>query len=61
MFWLSKEVDSPPEENIPDNENTLFDDLAIQMNALCGHDGYFETDERFKALREKVAEKATAK
>lgn len=59
VFWLSKEVDSPPEENIPDNENTLFDDLEIQLNAMCGHDEYFKGDKRFIALREKVAAKKT--
>lgn len=61
VFWLSKEVDFPPEEDIPDNENTLYDDLEIQLNAMCSHDEYFKGDERFRALREKVAAKAAAK
>ena len=61
VFWLSKEVDFPPEENVPDNENTLVDNLEIQLNAMCSHDEYFKGDERFKALKEKVAAKVAAK
>ena len=56
VFWLS-EVEDKLENAAKSGENTLYDELTDYMDKMCQHDSYYESDERFRALREKVAAK----
>lgn len=54
VFWLS-EVEDKLENAAKSGENTLYDELTNYMNEMCERDSYYKSNERFKALRGKVA------
>lgn len=60
VFWLDKETDDP-KTMAKNYEWTLFEDMIKHMTNMCSHDSYYETNERFKAIREKVGSLITAK
>lgn len=56
VFWLDKVVDN--RDGISkQSEDTLYDNMLKQMTNMVSHDSYYETNERFKAVREKTVEK----
>ena len=60
VFWLS-EVSDKLENSAKADEATLYDKLTEYMDEMCRDDGYYETNERFKELREKVNSHITAR
>ena len=60
VFWLSEMKDNP-ERDTKSHEWTLYEDMVKHMTNMCSHDSYYETNERFKAIREKVSSHITAK
>ena len=53
VFWLS-EVEDKLENAAKSEEKTLYDNLTDYMDKMCQRDSYYESDTRFKALREKA-------
>ena len=60
VFWLS-EVADKLENAAKSDEGTLYDKLNDYMDEMRRDDGCYETDERFRAIREKVNSHITAK
>ena len=60
VFWLDKEIDDP-KLNTKNYEWTLYEEMVKHMTNMCYHDGYYETSERFKTIREKVNSHITSK
>lgn len=56
VFWLDKVVDNR-DGATKHSEDTLYDNMLKQMTNMVSHDSYYETNERFKAVREKTVEK----
>ena len=53
VFWLS-EVEDKTENAAKSEEKMLYDKLTDYMDEMCERDSYYESFERFQALREKV-------
>ena len=60
VFWLSEMTDKL-ENAAKSGDDTLYDKLADYMDEMCRDDGCYETDERFRDIREKVSSRITAK
>ena len=60
VFWLDKETDDP-ETNAKNYDWTLYEDMVKHMTNMCSHDSYYESNQRFKEIREKVISYITAK
>lgn len=60
VFWMS-EIEDIVENASKPYEDSLYNLLANHMTALCNNDSYYETDSRFKTIREKVSSRITAK
>lgn len=56
VFWLDKIVVIRDFDS-KFSEDTLYDNMLKQMTNMVSHDSYYETNERFKAVREKTVEK----
>lgn len=56
VFWLDKIVDNRDFVS-KHSEDTMYDNMLKQMTNMVSHDSYYETNERFKAIREKTVEK----
>ena len=59
VFWLDKMSDNP-EGDTKNHQWRLYEDMVKHMTNMCYHDSYYETNRRFKELREKVGALATA-
>ena len=60
VFWLS-EVEDKLENAAKSDEGTLYDKLNDYMEEMCHDDSCYGTNERFKAVREKVCSRITAR
>ena len=60
VFWLG-EMNDNPEGDTKNHQWTLYEDMVKQMTNMCSHDSYYETNERFKAIRDKVNSHITSK
>ena len=49
-----------PEGDTKNHQWRLYEDMVKHMTNMCYHDSYYETNRRFKELREKVGALATA-
>ena len=58
-FWLSRLGESG-DNMVKSSEKNVFDELEQHLNGMCEQDAELVKNERFKALREKVAAKRTA-
>ena len=56
VFWLDKIVVIRDFDS-KFSEDTLYNNMLKQMTNMVSHDNYYETNERFKAVREKTVEK----
>lgn len=56
VFWLDKIVVIRDFDS-KFSEDTAYDNMLKQMTNMVSHDSYYETNERFKAVREKTVEK----
>ena len=58
-FWLSRLGESG-DNMVKSSEKNVFDELEQHLDGMCEQDAELGKNERFKALREKVAAKRTA-
>ena len=54
VFWLDK-LTSDPKAAVKNYEETLYDKMEVHLQNMCYHDGYYESNSRFNAIRKKVA------
>ena len=60
VFWLG-EITDHRENTLSHTEKTLYENMEEHLINFCYHDKFFENDERFNALKEKVTAKIAAK
>ena len=53
VFWLNK-ITYDPKDSIKNYDCTLYDDMEKHMRNMCSHDSCYETNSRFKSIREKL-------
>ena len=55
VVWLNSVTDDTKASVIKSDEDTLYNDMEKHLHNMCSHDSYYESNSRFKAIREKVA------